>query len=459
MLKRKLWSKEEDDALERLLLPQQSGPQWEPVAAQLAALGYAKTAKQCKDRWINNLSPLLNKNKWTCAESQQLFTQYLRSGNKWKNISSIFAGRTDNSVKNQFFSVIRKSLRTMNKFLGINCNTNVINSIRPKVLADLLSQDADNAMRSNLVQKFAFTPYASLVKNIDEHEKDAIADCVQFVVDQNNEYITRKLKPHKIAKLSKSMTTSKTSNAGQTAVNCEILQVSHMEEEDMVSLLPGESPMRVFELEKDVEGDDKSNERIEAKIAELVNFRGSSLESGERDPVLLRQSVIELLSKISEVSLYLKGEVESIINVEDTKSLFNYLSSATKLVDFLQAGSVSQPDEKVPRVLDTSFGPDILGSIHNPDTGSSVAEEDDPIKLTYLPRNYANFVKDPALQLNWGEPGDACFRKGSQVAVCIYDAGLDSGVGGFGQQRMEQRLFCEDLEDMFEDFGCQDSFL
>ena len=46
--------------------------------------------------------------------------------------------RTDNYVKNHFYSTLRRSLRRINKYLGFKNSTNQMRSIRPSILSYLL---------------------------------------------------------------------------------------------------------------------------------------------------------------------------------------------------------------------------------------------------------------------------------------------------------------------------------
>ena len=65
--------------------------------------------------------------EWTKEEEMIIFQAHRKYGNKWADISKYLVGRTDNSVKNHFYSTLRKSLRRINKFLGDkNSNTSLI---------------------------------------------------------------------------------------------------------------------------------------------------------------------------------------------------------------------------------------------------------------------------------------------------------------------------------------------
>lgn len=94
-------------------------PNWEAIAESLKCKGFKKTSKQCRERWIHQLHPNLSKTKWTEAESKQLFKLHRQFGSHWKEIAGHFPGRTDNFLKNQFFSLIRRSLRRIAKYLKI----------------------------------------------------------------------------------------------------------------------------------------------------------------------------------------------------------------------------------------------------------------------------------------------------------------------------------------------------
>ncbi len=41
-----------------------------------------KSSKQCRERWVNSLSPNINKGIWTEKEEKILFLKQLKIGNK-----------------------------------------------------------------------------------------------------------------------------------------------------------------------------------------------------------------------------------------------------------------------------------------------------------------------------------------------------------------------------------------
>ena len=62
-------------------------------------------------------------------------------GNKWANIGEFFEGKTDNIVKDHFFSTIRKYLRRMFKLLGIKNSTQKINKLKSLILCFIANEE------------------------------------------------------------------------------------------------------------------------------------------------------------------------------------------------------------------------------------------------------------------------------------------------------------------------------
>ena len=112
-------SHHKQDRLLKNQVKQLKSPNWEAIAESLGSKGLKKTAKQCRDRWIHSLNPSLRKEDLTKEEGLKLFELHQEHGPKWKLISQQFTGRTDNFLKNQFFSLLRKALRKICKRLNV----------------------------------------------------------------------------------------------------------------------------------------------------------------------------------------------------------------------------------------------------------------------------------------------------------------------------------------------------
>lgn len=61
-----------------------------------------RTAKQCRDRYMNYLKPGLSKNEWTKKEDKSLLELHQKYGPKWSVISKYFNNRNQVSLKNRF---------------------------------------------------------------------------------------------------------------------------------------------------------------------------------------------------------------------------------------------------------------------------------------------------------------------------------------------------------------------
>uniref|UniRef100_A0A7S3PRD7 Uncharacterized protein n=1 Tax=Aplanochytrium stocchinoi TaxID=215587 RepID=A0A7S3PRD7_9STRA len=66
-----------------------------------------RTAKQCRERWVNNLNPEIRKGQWTPEEDQRILELHQLFPKKWAMISKHLQGRTENSVKIRFKTLAR----------------------------------------------------------------------------------------------------------------------------------------------------------------------------------------------------------------------------------------------------------------------------------------------------------------------------------------------------------------
>lgn len=67
-----------------------------------------RSVKQCRERWNNHLDPSLLKTKWTDQDDRRLRELQSELGNTWTRIAANMPGRSENEVKNRWYSWLQK---------------------------------------------------------------------------------------------------------------------------------------------------------------------------------------------------------------------------------------------------------------------------------------------------------------------------------------------------------------
>jgi len=67
-----------------------------------------RCGKQCRERWVNILNPGVKKGNWTDQEQTLIFDNLKKYFTSWSLMAKELEGRTENSIKNYFYSSIRR---------------------------------------------------------------------------------------------------------------------------------------------------------------------------------------------------------------------------------------------------------------------------------------------------------------------------------------------------------------
>lgn len=93
----------EDDAKLIEMMNNSHFVNWDIIAQKMGN----RSSRQCRERWVNYLSPGIRTDPWTEAEDQLLISKMNELGRCWSTIGRFFNGRSENDIKNRWYSHLR----------------------------------------------------------------------------------------------------------------------------------------------------------------------------------------------------------------------------------------------------------------------------------------------------------------------------------------------------------------
>ncbi|KAK8870710.1 hypothetical protein M9Y10_008597 [Tritrichomonas musculus] len=100
--KRMPFKPEEDQKL-RELVEKYGDSNWNLISSFMPN----RSVRQCRERWNNNLSSNILKDKWSPKEDELLKQKYYEFGPKWKLLEKFFPGRTSYNIRNRWACIVR----------------------------------------------------------------------------------------------------------------------------------------------------------------------------------------------------------------------------------------------------------------------------------------------------------------------------------------------------------------
>ena len=161
---RKFWTPEEDKRL--LMLVQDYGKNWEKLSGY-----FIKTGKQIRERYINNLVPSIKRQPFSFEEDAIIMDSFNTFGTKWNLISKKLQGRPQNSIKNRFYSHLKK--RINNNTVMNDLKLDDVNTEKKKEneIEDL--QDEENfRLFQNFMNEKSLEPFFKIYDIIDENPQE-----------------------------------------------------------------------------------------------------------------------------------------------------------------------------------------------------------------------------------------------------------------------------------------------
>lgn len=162
----------EEDQIIIDLVARHGEKSWRLISTKMAN----RTPRQCRERWRNYLSPVVQNLPWTDEEDAQLLDLTDNLGKQWAKIAKHFEKRTDTNVKNRWSLLQRKrhrkqamSLRRKNKMMKMG--NNLESSKEVNKFADNTIESTKETSKNQTKNGDSMEP---MIKFWDQHQWDIL---------------------------------------------------------------------------------------------------------------------------------------------------------------------------------------------------------------------------------------------------------------------------------------------
>ena len=105
---RRVFLKSEDEALKQAI-ENSKYLSWKDIATKIPG----KNSRQCRERWVNYLSPKIKDDQWDIDEDLKLINLIKLYGTKWSKILKFFQDRSYNNIKNRYYCHLKIKLENI----------------------------------------------------------------------------------------------------------------------------------------------------------------------------------------------------------------------------------------------------------------------------------------------------------------------------------------------------------
>lgn len=171
------WTIEEDRKL--LEWVRKEGPtKW----TQCSEFIKGRNGKQCRERWLHTLNPKVIKGNWTSEEDLRIFTLYNKLGGKWSKIAVHIPGRTENSIKNRFYSTLRRKAVENSKLSQHQSSSSTLNSGQNSLIQNKMESHSQSQIEANNNTNFQYARNQNNNFNISNSISNmALEDLIEFL--------------------------------------------------------------------------------------------------------------------------------------------------------------------------------------------------------------------------------------------------------------------------------------